>query len=280
MEYFDLISSLPLPTPKQTAHFADHVVTNHSWYKHLPFYPPGRRFVFFLNPHAGHGVETRGDGSVSIFELERGDYFVHHSRLSTAEYQDRFGHWEYSVGDAPPWIYSPQLAVRVSLPGAVAQRWSCRLTAFCRPILTMHMLSGYEFNRWYIKAFEKNAKAYPDDPDVARYRPIVSLVKRLKRDAWIDDQMHAFMATEAYLQRDRVLRLLGEIRVEVRPGSARPLAFRGPIPYREADFIAEARRNRRASEIARRGFSVEDQMGELDGIFREYQRQKEQTDGS
>jgi hypothetical protein len=60
MDDFDLLSQHSLPTPKQTARFADHVADNHSRYKHLPFFPPGASFIVFLNPHAGCAVQQSG----------------------------------------------------------------------------------------------------------------------------------------------------------------------------------------------------------------------------
>jgi hypothetical protein len=73
------LKSLPVPTAGQTARFADHVADNHSWYKHLPFFPPGASFVFFPNPHAGRGVTAEG-GRFVVYDVERGDSFAHHSR--------------------------------------------------------------------------------------------------------------------------------------------------------------------------------------------------------
>ena len=47
MSYIEVVASLPVPTREQTDRFGDHVANNHSWYKHLPFFPPGASFVFF-----------------------------------------------------------------------------------------------------------------------------------------------------------------------------------------------------------------------------------------
>src|SRR5262245_9987099 len=101
MNYAELIAALPLPTPEQTAAFAHHVAENHSWYKHLPVFPPGATFVFFLNPHACEEVEQTDSGFVTR-PLEEGDYFRHHSRYATADYRRAFGHWDY-------WIDNPRV---------------------------------------------------------------------------------------------------------------------------------------------------------------------------
>jgi hypothetical protein len=94
MDYFDAISRLPLPTPEQTVRFANHVVRSHSWYKHLPFFPPGETFVFYLNPRVGWKVtmNLRGDEPVyTVSERKRG----WNRFLSAADYRDRFGHWDF-----------------------------------------------------------------------------------------------------------------------------------------------------------------------------------------
>jgi hypothetical protein len=69
-------------------------------YKHLPFFQPGASFVFFLNPHAGRAVKL-ADGRFTVYDVETGDYFAHHSRLATADYLRRFGHWDYWVDENP-----------------------------------------------------------------------------------------------------------------------------------------------------------------------------------
>lgn len=123
MGYDDQLRVLPLPTPEQTTRFADHVAANHSWYKHLPFFPPGASFVLFPNPHAGRGVRTVG-GRYAVFDIDRGDYFAHHSRLTTTEYRAAFGHWDYWVDENPrvphpepgPWLHSPDGTRRDMMP--------------------------------------------------------------------------------------------------------------------------------------------------------------------
>ena len=52
-QYQGLVEDLPKPTKTQIENFTLYVATVHSWYKHLPYYLPGVRFYFFLDPHAG-----------------------------------------------------------------------------------------------------------------------------------------------------------------------------------------------------------------------------------
>jgi hypothetical protein len=172
MNYADLIAGLPLPTAGQTAAFARHVTNVHSWYKHLPTLPPGARFTFFLNPHACEQIERDGDGFV-VTPIEEGDYFRHGSRLSTADYRRRFGHWDYwSTRFRPlapverPILYGSGTDGRFELPTELVERWSCRLTAFLK---LSPVIRETDYG-----AFHEYARARPNDPDVRRYQPVVS----------------------------------------------------------------------------------------------------------
>lgn len=72
--------SLPPPTESQWRAFADHLVTVHSWYKHLPLFNGGE-FVVFLAPDAGRR------------------YPLEHPKLPTENtcegYRRAFGHLDY-----------------------------------------------------------------------------------------------------------------------------------------------------------------------------------------
>jgi hypothetical protein len=201
MIYTELVAALPLPTVEQTASFAGHVAENHSWYKHLPVFPPGATFVFFLNPHAGEEVERDGDGYVTR-SVETGDYFRHHSRYSTPDYLRQFGHWDYWV-DNPlavtrsegPLLYGTGEGGRAPLPGELARRWSCRLTAFLR--------NGRGASAEEVAAFREYARANPDDPDVERYEALA----RERPDASFSwhREPGAFHSREQHVQRQLVL---------------------------------------------------------------------------
>jgi hypothetical protein len=151
-QVFQELMSLPLPTLEQTERFAQHVADNHSWYKHLPFFPPGASFVVFPNPQAGRGVRADGDRFV-VYDVEQGNYFKHHSRVPTAEYLALFGYWDYWVDDNPrvypepgPWLYGAE-GGRELLPEDLKRQWSCRLTAFLKPMFSMFRLRTYELKR-------------------------------------------------------------------------------------------------------------------------------------
>lgn len=75
-----VVKSLPLPTEAQIEAFIEHLITVHSWYKHLPLFEGGD-FVVFLAPDAGENYPTQ------------------HPRLPTentlAGYRQAFGHLDY-----------------------------------------------------------------------------------------------------------------------------------------------------------------------------------------
>ena len=237
MDYLEIVSTLPLPTSEQTNRFAEHVARNHSWYKHLPYFPPGASFVFFLNPNAGMGVQHK-DGVYNVFNVERADYFQHHSRLTTVDYLARFGHWDYWVDDNPryenhrpkqslferfqqlfrpglppekiavegPWIYQNDGADRVGLFGDVRQQSQCRFTAFLKPSPLLFQLNR-RFCRYVLEAFQVYARKFPSDSEVVRYAFLVrALQGKLGsgcevRDVW------SCIAAEDNKQKERWLKL-------------------------------------------------------------------------
>ena len=206
MTYTELVAALPLPTLEQTWAFAEHVADNHSWYKHLPIFPPGATFVFFLAPNAGAEIDRTDAGYVTR-PLARGDYFRHHSRYATDEYLERFGSWNYWVDNpraqAPaegPFLYGVGTGGREPLPPALARRWACQLTAFLKfgPIRT----NEYNIER---DAFREYARMHPEDPHVERYL----LVARglANQFSWASGS-NTFFPEELYRQRQLVLQAL------------------------------------------------------------------------
>ena len=224
------LKSLSVPTAEQTARFADHVADNHSWYKHLPFFPPGASFVFFPNPHAGRGVKWDGERFV-VYDVERRDYFDHHSRLPTTEYVARFGRWDYYVYDNPrsfdpqpgPWLYSADGTHRELLPDHLKRQWSCRLTAFLKPAPPMFGLRASELQREADAFMESGAQSLgprqsgllsglPNEV-IGRYRAVAPA---LREAATTQDAaaVYAFMASEARAQLELVLGTLQRVRAE------------------------------------------------------------------
>jgi hypothetical protein len=95
-EYLSLISDIPLPTQQQKENFVEYVSHAHSWYKHLPMYPPGAPFYFFIDKYAGYDRFLQKDGTA--FLEARVIKGFHYSALPTAEYLAYFGHLAYSCG--------------------------------------------------------------------------------------------------------------------------------------------------------------------------------------
>jgi hypothetical protein len=94
-QYVDLLSGVPLPTQQQKQNFVEYVSHAHSWYKHLPLYPPGVPFYFFIDKYAGCDRSVSKDGTGILKERTEGGF---HSSYSTARYLDLFGHLAYSCG--------------------------------------------------------------------------------------------------------------------------------------------------------------------------------------
>jgi len=231
--YAESLKSLPVATAEQTARFADHVADNHSWHKHLPLFPPGASFVLFPNAQAGRGVRMEGDRFV-VYDIQRGDYFAHHSRLATADYLRQFGHWDYSVYDNPltshaspqPWLFSADGGDRELLADDLKRQWTCRLTAFLKPQPLMFEMRGSSVGReaemflasarrtpWraLFAVFGRRGRVPTEDSVAGRYR---SLAKQVLEGAgsWGSPAVLQFMESEAKAQRQAVLGTLHRVR--------------------------------------------------------------------
>ena len=93
-QYLDFIDGVPLPTAQQRLNFVEFVAHAHSWYKHLPIYPPGDPFFFFVDKYAGCDRVINRDGTQEF--RERKEKGFHYSDIPTEEYRTRFGHLGYS----------------------------------------------------------------------------------------------------------------------------------------------------------------------------------------
>lgn len=92
-EYRATIAALPRPRQEQIESYVEFVSNAHSWYKHLPMYPPGRSFYFYLDPSAGMHRTVGVDGRLRCVASETRGF--HYSTLATAEHLRRFGHLAY-----------------------------------------------------------------------------------------------------------------------------------------------------------------------------------------
>ncbi len=87
----------PRPTDAQIDDFVDFVAEAHSWYKHLPLFPPGQPFTFFLNPTAGMEVYSDASGTEHLRERTDQTLRFHYTWMTTAAYRERFGLLDYST---------------------------------------------------------------------------------------------------------------------------------------------------------------------------------------
>jgi hypothetical protein len=229
MSYIEVVASLPVPTREQADRFGDHVANNHSWYKHLPFFPPGASFVFFPNPQAGRGVRKNGK-AFEVFDVERGDYFDHHGRFSTADYLNQFGYWDYWVDDNPripdpvdrPLVYEIGDRSPMRLPDDLKRSWSCRLTAFVRPAPQMFTLQSSHLAR-ESEAFADYARRHPADPAVVRHQEIVGELRELGASVPCPHPVWWLLDEEAQAQKKLLAETLHRVRdawAELRRGHA------------------------------------------------------------
>ncbi len=116
--------------------FAAFVCQAHSWYKHLPFYPPGRPLQFFLDPAAGMDLFFNASG---VDAAPRDVTGFHYSAIPTRDYRERFGCLAFSrssgttvfrmaedgtalaPGDDTPAIYDASSRSLRTLPAEVVQ---------------------------------------------------------------------------------------------------------------------------------------------------------------
>ena len=112
--YAQALAGKGLPTPEQTAAFAEYVSSAHSWYKHLPLTPPLAAFVFYLDPNAGRQIVRTKDRRWIYTDRPEGEQFFHYNEMPTTEYHQRFGIWNYHSDG------SPQFMVRSSGGAVIA----------------------------------------------------------------------------------------------------------------------------------------------------------------
>lgn len=104
-EYRMLARHLPPPTSDQIQAFASHVAAAKSWYKHLPFLPPGTPFHFFVDPWAGLDRMRTRDGAILFGERTNDTFRFHYTWMTTADYHTHFGRLAFSC-EAGTALYS------------------------------------------------------------------------------------------------------------------------------------------------------------------------------
>lgn len=95
-DYRALWRNVPRPTATQIQEFALFVAGAHSWYKHLPMFPPGGQFCFYLDPAAGMDYVVCADKEYVFLPRHDDDRGLHYSWMPTKVYRQRFGSLSYS----------------------------------------------------------------------------------------------------------------------------------------------------------------------------------------
>jgi hypothetical protein len=94
--YRSKVAHLPPPTDEQIKDFAAFIAEAKSWYKHLPLFPPGVLFCFFMDPNAGTDRVILGKGRVAFHPRTEGSSKLHYSWLASDTYRARFGYLSYA----------------------------------------------------------------------------------------------------------------------------------------------------------------------------------------
>jgi hypothetical protein len=207
--YRELLPHIPTPTAEQTSRFADFVARAHSWYKHLPLFPPGAPFCFFLDPHAGEEMVVTRD-RCSFRDTTQ---LFHHCLVPTAEYHERYGYWQFATTHAPAFACGNNIFAKIP-PGAetdaaelanrfgpdgcavlqhslLAVAWESRWIPVPEDLLDRAvLLTGLVHEQFKprtgfpdgpgdgMEAYRALAAKQPMDAGVLRYAPFVDLAKR------------------------------------------------------------------------------------------------------
>ena len=76
-KYNELLSNTPSPSEQQIENFIEYVFNAHSWYKHIPLFPPGVDFCFYLDPNAGRDIIRYKNGKIGVVDVTDEDEFFH-----------------------------------------------------------------------------------------------------------------------------------------------------------------------------------------------------------
>lgn len=151
-EYRDIASTLSRPTRMQMEAYAKHVSNAHSWYKlwylgDLDAF----RLTFFVNPSAGMGLASDGNGHEEEYRLvERTNENTtlgnviggfHYSDPPTAERLVRFGHLHYGRDRETLLIHDPTSNRCFDVPKSIVATGSVLVSAVISTFVTDAMRS-------------------------------------------------------------------------------------------------------------------------------------------
>lgn len=140
-EYRAIVGPLPPPNFDQIEAFAAYVSSAKSWYKHLPLWPPGQPFLFYIDPHVGLDRIVDANGEVTYLprtEETPLSHRFHHTWMTTEEYRSRYGWLAFACNAGS------QFMIPVTAPRPDGKAVSCLLDNNpCRP--TIHLTEDRGF---------------------------------------------------------------------------------------------------------------------------------------
>jgi hypothetical protein len=149
VEYREILAGIPRPSTGQIDAFVEYVCDAHSWYKHLPVWPPGTPFQFYVSPHAGCDLLIGAGGRTTPIERTEDQHGIHYSWKPTNVYRAEFGYLEYQthsgsrvgVSTSAGLVAFEQMSgaiydrhgIERLLPPEIQEAGSVHLTAFIHP---------------------------------------------------------------------------------------------------------------------------------------------------
>lgn len=116
MTYQSEITNIPIPSSEQIEQFKKHLLTIHSWYKHLSI-ELGNNFVIFLEPDLDRNYTTK--------------QVMYPWNVNTKEqYLKAYGHLSYMWYDSNIWNQDGGKA-RTNIPSYLIDKWSVKLYPYC-----------------------------------------------------------------------------------------------------------------------------------------------------
>ncbi len=217
MTYADLVAKLPRPTPEQTAAFVDFVAGAHSWYKHLPVWPPGVPFFFFLDPNAGRSLVHLPTGDLAFVDKDDEKDRFHYTWMFTSEYRKRFGHWTYFTAREPGFYCGSnakgwaELSTRarvlddegnwVPVSAEVGLAGTCLLTGLMHELFNPRLSVGR--NEGSFNDFKTWAQAHPEDPAAQRHAPVVAYLDAVEKTTTSEEYKALNREIEPFLDAER-----------------------------------------------------------------------------
>ena len=222
--YKSLCAGLVRPTADQIDNFVQHVCEAHSWYKHLPFLPPGKPFFFYLSPTAGFHVKYGPLGKVKVRDITNdsdnpGLMKGHNSIMNTDRYRSRFGFLTYSgaelhhrvaqakVASMPSYCHLPFMAtpdIGFRIPKEIADLGCVELTGAIHSLAYIAPKHAYGRDQKYLLGHGK--REWPEETGGSFTRKKLEKIARSEPYKGMDEDLTAVIQPE----KDRLKGLIGD----------------------------------------------------------------------